>query len=104
MNDNAVALATIGLATAIVTGFFALVNKQIKIHGQIAHGLDRLAKAHETGNRESAERNGHLGELVTAQSKFTKKSTEQILQAVKNLPSQHITEQKVEHQTVKNKE
>lgn len=104
MNDNAVALATIGLATAIVTGFFALVDKQIKIHGQIAHGLDRLAKAHETGNRESAERNGHLGELVTEQSKFTKKSTEQILQAVKNLPSQHITEQKVEHQTVKNKE
>lgn len=104
MNDNAVALATIGLATAIVTGFFALVNKQIKIHGQIAHGLDRLAKAHETGNRESAERNGHLGELVTEQSKFTKKSTEQILQAVKNLPSQHVAEQKVDHQTVKVKE
>ena len=80
------------------------MNKQTKVHGEIATGLDRLAKAHETGNRESAERNGHLGELVTAQSKFTKKSTEQILQAVKNLPSQHITEQKVEHQTVKNKE
>lgn len=104
MNENAVALATIGLATAIVTGFFALVNKQIKIHGQIAHGLDRLAKAHETGNRESAERNGHLGELITEQSKFTKESTAQILKAVKSLPTQNVKEQKVEHQTVNNQE
>ncbi len=104
MNENSVALAVIALATGICSGFFALVNKQIKIHGQIAHGLDRLAKAHETGNKESAERNGHLGELVTEQSKFTKESTKQILQAVKHLPSQHVSEQSVEHQTIQVKE
>jgi hypothetical protein len=104
MNENAVALAVIGLATGICSGFFALVNKQIKIHGQIAHGLDRLAKAHETGNKESAERNGHLGELVTEQTKFTKESTSQILKAVQSIPTQHVSEQKVDHQTVKSKE
>ena len=104
MNENAVALAVIGLSTGICSGFFALVNKQIKIHGQIAHGLDRLAKAHETGNKESAERNGHLGELVTEQSKFTKESTSQILKAVQSIPTQNVQEQKVEHQTVKVKE
>lgn len=104
MNENAVALAVIGLSTGICSGFFALVNKQIKIHGQIAHGLDRLAKAHETGNKESAERNGHLGELVTEQTKFTKESTSQILKAVQSIPTQHVSEQKVDHQTVKSKE
>lgn len=104
MTENTVALAVIALTTGICSGFFALVNKQIKIHGQIAHGLDRLAKAHETGNKESAERNGHLGEMVTEQAKFTKESTKQILKAVQNIPTQHVSEQKVDHQTVKSKE
>jgi len=104
MGENAVAIAAIGLAGTICAGFFALVNKQNTIHSKIANGLDRLAKAHETGNKESADRNGHLGELVTEQSKFTKESTKQILEAVKKLPAQHIGEQKVDHQTVKVKE
>ena len=109
--ENAVALAAITLAGTICAGFFALVNKQnslmnkqTKVHGEIATGLDRLAKAHDTGNKESAERNGHLGELVTEQSKFTKESTKQILKAVQSIPSQNVKEQKVEHQTIKNKE
>lgn len=111
MNENAVAIAAITLAGTICAGFFALVNKQnslmnkqTKVHGEIASGLDRLAKAHEKGNQESAERNGHLGELVTEQSKFTKESTKQILKAVQNIPTQNVHEQKVEHQTVKNQE
>ena len=102
--ENAVALAAITLAGTICAGFFALVNKQNTIHSKIASGLDRLAKAHETGNKESAERNGHLGELVTEQTKFTKKSTSQILKAVQSIPTQHVSEQKVDHQTVKSKE
>lgn len=111
MNENAVAIAAITLAGTICAGFFALVNKQnslmnkqTKVHGEIASGLDRLAKAHETGNKESAERNGHLGELVTEQTKFTKESTSQILKAVQSIPTQHVSEQKVDHQTVKSKE
>ena len=102
--ENAVALAAITLAGTICAGFFALVNKQNTIHSKIASGLDRLAKAHETGNKESAERNGHLGELVTEQTKFTKESTSQILKAVQSIPTQHVSEQKVDHQTVKSKE
>jgi hypothetical protein len=104
MNGSEVSLAAIALAGTICTGFFAMVNKQVKIHGKIATGLDRLAAAHEKGNRESAERNGHLGELVTEHSKFTKKSIEQLMAAVKQIPNQHIAEQQVEHQTVKHKE
>lgn len=102
--ENAVALAAITLAGTICTGFFALVNKQNTIHSKIASGLDRLAKAHETGNQESAERNGHLGEMVTEQAKFTKESTSQILKAVQSIPTQNVHEQKVEHQTVKSQE
>lgn len=109
--ENTVALAAIGLAGTICAGFFALVNKQntlmnkqTKVHGEIAFGLDRLAKAHETGNKESAERNGHLGEMITEQTKFTKESTSQILKAVSSIPTQNVKEQKVEHQTVKSQE
>jgi hypothetical protein len=104
MGENAVAIAAITLAGTICTGFFALVNKQNTIHSKIAVGLDRLAKAHETGNKESADRNGHLGEMVAEQAKFTKESTKQILEAVKSLPSQHVAEQKADHQTIKVKE
>lgn len=64
MDENAVALAVITLAGTICAGFFALVNKQNTIHSKIASGLDRLAQAHEKGNKESAERNGHLVHAV----------------------------------------
>jgi len=104
MNGSEVSLAAIALAGTICAGFFAMVDKQVKIHGKIATGLDRLAAAHEKGNRESAERNGHLGELVTEQSKFTKESTEQLLTAIQKIPTQHIGEQQVEYQTIKHKE
>lgn len=111
MDGQEVALAAIALAGTICAGFFALVNKQntlmskqTKVHGEIATGLDRLAKAHETGNRESAERNGHLGELIVEQSKLVKRSNAVTLKAIKDINNQTIHEQKVEHQTVKNKE
>lgn len=111
MNGSEVSLAAIALAGSICAGFFALVNKQntlmnkqTKVHGEIANGLDRLAKAHEKGNKESAERNGHLGEQNIQIAKLQKESSQQLLAAIKKIPSQHIAEQQVEHQTVKHKE
>ena len=108
--ENTVALAAIGLAGTICAGFFASQKAQNKIHGKISDGLERLAKAHERGNRESAERNGHLGQQ-------NEKIAEMILQqgladkvalsgAVDKITSiiQHVDEQKVEHQVVRSKE
>lgn len=111
MNGSEVSLAAIALSGTICAGFFALVNKQntlmnkqTKVHGEIANGLDRLAKAHETGNRESAERNGHLGELIVEQSKLVKKANAVTLKAINDISKQTVQEQRVEHQTVQNKE
>jgi hypothetical protein len=64
MDSNSVAFAAIGLAGSICAGFFAMVNRQNKIHSKIAEGLDSLAKATKQGNKEAKERNGHLAELV----------------------------------------
>lgn len=111
MNGSEVALAAIALAGTICAGFFALVNKQntlmnkqTKVHGEIANGLDRLAAAHEKGNKESAERNGHLGEQNIEIAKLVKKSNEDTLRAIKAITKQTVQEQRVEHQTVENKE
>jgi hypothetical protein len=103
MDSNAVALAVVALATALCTGFFKLVASQNKTHQKIADGLDRLAKAHETGNRESAERNGHLGEQNVHLAELTKETSKQIIRAISKIKQQNVAEQKVEHQTVKEK-
>lgn len=111
MDGQEVALAAIALSGTICAGFFALVNKQntlmnkqTKVHGEIANGLDRLAKAHEKGNKESAERNGHLGEQNIEIAKLVKESKQDTLKAIKGITEQTVQEQHVEHQTVKSKE
>lgn len=98
--ENAVALAAIGLAGTICAGFFNLVQRQNNIHSKIALGLDRLAQAHEKGNRESAQRNGHLGEQNVQLAELTKETSKQMLEAISNIKEQGVIEQRVEHQTV----
>ncbi len=105
--ENTVALAAIALAGTICAGFFKLVskqntlmNKQTIVHGEIASGLDRLAAAHEKGNRESEERNGHLGE----QNIQIAQMVEEVKKSVDGISVQHVDEQKVIHQTVESKE
>lgn len=109
--ENAVALAAIGLAGTICAGFFALVNKQnvlmakqTKVHSEIGAGLDRLAKAHEKGNVESAERNGHLGEQNIQLAELQKSTAKQLLNAISTIGKQTIKEQNVEHQHIEKKE
>ena len=88
MESNSVAIAAITLAGTIAAGFFTLINKQNKTHTKIADGLNRLAKAHEKGNKEAEQRNGHLADLVVKTNKRT-------IEAV-----QVVHKQKVEHQDV----
>lgn len=61
----------------------------------------KIAEELAKGNRESAERNGHLGELIIKQGEVTKaiadKSVEKIISSVK---VQNVDKQNVEHQTV----
>lgn len=117
MTENAVALAAIALTGTVVAGFFKLINDQNKVHAKIAHGLDKVAESNkdiaketkgvkqeaEKGNLESAERNGHLGELIIQQGKQTEKIANKAVSAIIE-GTQNVTEQKVEHQTVKAKD
>lgn len=104
--DNAVAIAAITLAGTICAGFFAMVNKQNVVHSKIAHGLDRLAAAHEKGNRESEQRNGHLGEQnleLGKQNLQLIKISNEISEKLDSISTQTVTEQHVENQTVEHK-
>lgn len=108
MNDNSVALAALTLAGTIAGGFFALVNKQNKTHEKLANAMkevastnrviadsnDGIAKELKHGNKQSEERNGHLGELITETQNAT-------LAAIQNLPAQHVDKQVVDKQVVK---
>lgn len=76
MNETPIALALIALIGTLAGGFFKLFQDQNKTHSKIADGLKTLtesgnkqaaatkevAEATKRGNREAAERNGHLGE------------------------------------------
>lgn len=98
MNDNSVALAAIALAGTLAAGFFKLLNKLSKsmdrntrAHEVVAKTNKEIAKAVNKQSAESAERNGHLAELII-------ESKEQIIST-----HQHVDKQEVEHQTVKGK-
>lgn len=94
MNGTEVVLALITFMTVTVGGFFKLFADQNKTHTKLGSSLDRLAQAHEAGNKEAEERNGHLAELVIKTAERTEKT-------LKTLKKQQVKEQTVEHQTVK---
>lgn len=75
IDSTQVALASIALAGALATGFFALVSRQDKTHQRIADSLEKvaqsnkeIAKATEKGSKEAKERNGHLAEITIQQA------------------------------------
>lgn len=96
MEGSEVALASIALVGTLSAGFFALVNKQNEIHSRIGAALDRLAEAHETGNRESAERNGHLGEQNIEIAKISK----EISKKLDSISTQEVHDQHVHKQVI----
>lgn len=94
--NSTVAIAALTLAGTIATGFFAMINKQNKVHDKMTKAMNNMAKSNEKiatetkrGNDQSEQRNGHLADLVAETSKAT-------LEAV-----QIVKEQVVEHQEVK---
>ena len=103
-NENAVALAALGLTGTLAGGFFLLLREQNRTHAKLSKSMDKMAesnekiaRATEQGNREAKERNGHLAEL-------TLQSRDQTLEAIMNVQEQKVTHQTVEHETVVNKD
>lgn len=114
MSDQTIALL-LGTFGTIIAGFFKLINDQNKVHGKIAEGLTKLetsgnaqaeamqlvAKETKQGNRESAKRNGHLGEQNIQITKLITETRADMLNAVENVHEQHIEHQIVDEQEVK---
>lgn len=75
-NDNAVALAVVGLLGTVFAALFKLLNDNTKALNKVASSSEQVAKETAKGNREAKQRNGHLGEqnvqitrLIADQSK-----------------------------------
>lgn len=96
MENNAVALAAIGLVGTIlalvVKPLFNLLKAQTEATSKNTKALNKIAEETAKGNREAKQRNGHLAELVL-------ESQKSVMMAVQN-----VHEQKVEHQTVRKKD
>lgn len=104
MNDNSVAIAAIGLAGTIATGMIALMAKLVQSINAGTRAHEKVAKAITQGNKEAKERNGHLAELVIQQGDATKiladGAVSSIVQAIQDVPEQHIEHQHVDRVTV----
>lgn len=102
--DNAVALAAIGLVASIlaivVKPLFAMLREFTKSLKENTHATNALVAETKKGNKEAKERNGHLAELILQQGEQTKMiaetSTDRVIDAM-----QHVEQQSVEHQTIK---
>lgn len=113
MTDSQVMLAMFAMFSAIVAGFFKQFAAQNKTHEKIADGMEKLAKASNAqtkemarGNRQSAERNGHLGDQNIQIIKLVKETHHDMINSMENIKEQHVgkqvvTEQEVETEIVK---
>lgn len=100
MDNNAVALASIGLVgtilAVVVKPLFTLLRENTK-------ATNALVAETKKGNQEAKQRNGHLAELVIQQGEMTamisEKAVKEVVSAVQN-----VQQQNVEHQSVKKQE
>ncbi len=98
MDNAGVAYAAIGLTGAmlaiVVKPLFSLLKESTKASRDQTKAIVGLTKETKKGNEEAKQRNGHLGEQSI-----------QIIKAVgeisKNLNTQNVADQVVEHQHVK---
>ena len=63
---------------------------------KMANSNDNIAKETARGNKEAKERNGHLAEI-------TIQSRDQVLDFIQHIGKQHVVQQMVDKQTVKEK-
>jgi len=102
MNDSAI-IAAIAAISAVIAGFFKLIDNQNKLHAKLADSIDKMAKSSEKvaaatvqGNKEAKERNGHLADITVQQA-------DRIAQIVTHIKEQHVINQHVDTETVNKK-
>lgn len=65
------------------------------------HNGVKIAEAIEQQSRESAERNGHLGEQNLQIAELVAKSQDKVIAVIQTVKRQTVEEQMVQHQSVK---
>lgn len=104
--DAAAIAAVFAGAVAVLTAFFAfvkwIVTQLVKSLDKNSASMTLVAKATTKSAKEAAQRNGHLAELAIENKKANAEQNKAILQAIGNLPTQHVGKQIVDKQTVNN--
>lgn len=108
MADTPVALAAIGLTTAVlgivVKPLLKLLSANTKAQADVARAVQGLTEETRKGNQEAAERNGHLGEqniqiieLIARHNTDAQDLGSKVIEAVQNVHEQHVDTQIIEH-------
>lgn len=104
----------LALFIGMLTGFYALVRYMISVgektqtldreeRKELVTAFNRVAEATERAANEAKDRNGHLAELTID----SKKATLDAIACIKlkqNVKEQHVDNQVVEHEQIKEKE
>lgn len=109
MAESSVALAAIGLVSAIlamvVKPLFSLLKNNTRAQDRTAKAMESLVQETRKGNKEAAERNGHLGEqniqITELIAKHTSTMEKNFGIIEDKLTKQKVEEQIVEHQVIK---
>jgi len=108
IEEGAVALAAIGLTgtilAVVVTPLFKLLNANTAALNNIAKTNKELVKETRKGNREAAQRNGHLGEQNIQITELINKYNKEVLalsdRIMKKLDTHSIGTLNVAHSNV----
>lgn len=112
MTESTIILSLIGIVGTVVTALFKLLNANTRAQTESTKAMQALVAETRKGNREAAQRNGHLGEqnikitelIIEHEKDVDKKfnhAVSTVIEAVQNVKKQHVVEQTVDKSTVK---
>lgn len=84
--------------------FVAAIKDLSKNSKKQTEAMNTVARAQVKTASEAAQRNGHLGEQNIQITEMIAKSNKDTINAINNLPAQHVDFQKVDKQTIVKKE
>lgn len=100
--SDATIVAIVGAVSAVIAGFFKLIDNQNKLHEKLSKSIDNMAgaskevaQATNKSAMEAEKRNGHLAEITVQQA-------DRVLAHLDNIKEQHVGKQIVDEQKVKN--
>ena len=106
---EAIVLALIAIVGSVITALFKLLSDNTKATSALAESNRELVAETRKGNKEAAERNGHLGEqnenitrLIISHAEDSQKIIDDVIHEVRELSqtSLNTKQQNVEYQHI----